>query len=77
MKTMPGIRIKDKMPFEVAMRKFKKAVEKAGTLQEIRNRQEYEKPSIKRKRAKAAAKKRAHRERIQNDPLRNKPKNQR
>ena len=36
------------------MRKFKKKVQEAGIIQEIRERQHYVKPSEQRKRAKAA-----------------------
>lgn len=43
------------------MRRFKKAVEKAGTLNDARKHEFYEKPSAIRKREKAAAKKRAQR----------------
>lgn len=43
------------MPFEVALRKFKKAVEAAGILQDIRKKEYYEKPTAKRKRKKAEA----------------------
>jgi small subunit ribosomal protein S21 len=38
-----------------ALRKFKKKVQEDGILQEVRNREFFEKPSIKRKKAKAAA----------------------
>lgn len=41
------------MPFDVAMRKFKKACERAGIIQEVRRREYYEKPTAKRKRKKA------------------------
>lgn len=44
--------------FESLMRKFKRAVEKDGILQRVRNRERYEKASITRKRMKAAAIKR-------------------
>lgn len=37
-----------------ALRKFKKKVQEDGILQELRNREFFEKPSIKRKKAKAA-----------------------
>jgi small subunit ribosomal protein S21 len=42
--------------FEKAMRKFKKQVANSGLLLEVKDRQHYEKPSIKRNKAKAAAK---------------------
>lgn len=41
------------MPFDLAMRKFKKSVERAGIIQEVRRRQHYEKPCEKRNRKKA------------------------
>ena len=41
-----------------ALRKFKKLVQEDGLLQELRNREYYEKPSIKRKAAKKAARNR-------------------
>lgn len=56
---MPGIQIRDGESFEAAMRRFKKACEKAGILSEVRKREHYEKPSIKRKRKTIAAQKRA------------------
>ena len=41
------------MPFDVAMRKFKKSVERAGIIQEVRRREFFEKPCQKRNRKKA------------------------
>lgn len=41
--------------FNYALRKFKKKVQEDGILQELRQREFFEKPSIKRKKAKAAA----------------------
>jgi len=43
------------MPFDIALRKFRKAVERAGTLQKVREKEFYEKPTAKRKRKKAEA----------------------
>ena len=40
--------------FNGAMRKFKKKVQEAGIIQEIRERKEYVKPSEQRRKAKAA-----------------------
>ncbi len=56
---MPGIQIRDGESFEAAMRRFKKQCEKAGILSEVRKREHYEKPSIKKKRKAVAARKRA------------------
>ena len=55
---MPNVRVKDNEPFEIAMRRFKRACEKAGVLTELRRREFYEKPTQERKRKKAAAVKR-------------------
>ena len=41
-----------------ALLRFKRSVTKAGTLQEARKREHYEKPSVKRKRKSEAARKR-------------------
>jgi small subunit ribosomal protein S21 len=41
-----------------ALRRLKKLVNNEGVLKELRERQYYEKPSLKRKKAKAAARKR-------------------
>ncbi|MBF0508800.1 MAG: 30S ribosomal protein S21 [Deltaproteobacteria bacterium] len=56
---MPGVRIKANEPFENALKRFKKQCEKAGIMSEIRKREHYEKPSIKKKKKALAAKKRA------------------
>jgi small subunit ribosomal protein S21 len=56
---MPEIRIKENESFENALRRFKRQVEKTGILSEVRRREHYEKPSIKRKKKLIAAKKRA------------------
>ena len=55
---MPVIKVRENEPFDVALRRFKRAVTKAGTLQEARKREHYEKPSVKRKRKSEAARKR-------------------
>ena len=56
---MPCVRVKEDEPFEIALKRFKKQCEKAGILSEIRKREHYEKPSVKRKRKALAARKRA------------------
>jgi small subunit ribosomal protein S21 len=58
---MPGVRVKDNEPIESAIRRFKKQCEKAGILSELRKREHYEKPSVKRKKKALAARKRAMR----------------
>ena len=55
---MPSVRVRENEPFDVALRRFKRACEKAGVLTEIRRREYYEKPTAIRKRKAAAAVKR-------------------
>ena len=55
---MPGIKIKENESFENALKRFKKQCEKTGILSEIRKRDHFEKPSLKKKRKALAAKKR-------------------
>lgn len=54
---MPGIVIRDGDSFEAALKRFKKQVEKAGVLAEVRKREAFEKPSVKRKKKDIAARK--------------------
>jgi len=56
---MPDIVVREKEPFEVALRRFKRQCEKAGILSEVRKRQCFEKPSLRRKKKAIAARKRA------------------
>jgi small subunit ribosomal protein S21 len=56
---MPGIAIREGDSFESSLKKFKKQCEKAGILLEVRKREAYEKPSVKRKLKAIAARKRA------------------
>lgn len=55
---MPGIRLRDGEAFEGALRRFKKQCEKAGILSDVRKREHYEKPSVRRKKKAVAARKR-------------------
>ena len=45
---------------EDALRRFKRAVSKNGTIQEVRKREFYEKPSVRRKKKSEAARKRKY-----------------
>ena len=47
---MPIVHVRDEESFENALRRFKRKCEKAGILTELKKRQHYEKPSVKRKR---------------------------
>lgn len=55
---MPGIRVNPDEPFEIALKRFRKQVEKGGVISECRNREAYQKPSIAKKHKEAAARKR-------------------
>jgi len=56
---MPAVIIRDGESFESALRRFKRLCEKTGILSEVKKREHYEKPSVKRKKKMLAAKKRA------------------
>lgn len=56
--SLPGIKIRENDSYEAALRRFKKQVEKAGILSEVRRREFYEKPSVRRKKKSIAARKR-------------------
>ena len=51
-----GITVKDNENINQALRRFKRKVEDAGTLEKLREKEFYEKPTTARKRAKGAAK---------------------
>ena len=55
---MPGVRVRDGEPVEKALRIFKKQVEKAGIIGDLKKKQEYEKPSVRLKKKSVAARKR-------------------
>jgi small subunit ribosomal protein S21 len=50
---MTTIRVKENEPFDVALRRFKRTIEKIGLLTELRAREFYEKPTSERKQAAA------------------------
>jgi small subunit ribosomal protein S21 len=56
---MPVVKLKEGETFESALKRFKKQCEKAGILSEVRKREHYEKPSVKIKKKRMAARKRA------------------
>ena len=57
---MAEIRIKENETLDSALRRFKRQCAKSGVLSEIRKREHYEKPSVKRKKKAEAARKRRH-----------------
>ena len=58
---MAEIRVKDNESLDSALRRFKRSCAKAGVLSEVRKREHYEKPSLKRKKKSEAARKRKFR----------------
>ena len=57
---MAEIRIKDNESLDSALRRFKRQCAKSGVLSEIRKREHYEKPSVRRKKKSEAARKRSY-----------------
>ncbi len=55
---MAGVKVHPNEPFESALKRFKKEVEREGILSELKKRQFYEKPSVRRKKKAMAARKR-------------------
>ncbi|MCD6255112.1 MAG: 30S ribosomal protein S21 [Deltaproteobacteria bacterium] len=55
---MSGVRVEPDEPFEMALKRFKREVEREGILSELKKRQFYEKPSVRRKKKAVAARKR-------------------
>jgi len=54
---LPSVQVREDESFENALRRFKRKCEKAGILTELKKRQHFEKPSIKRKRKAIQARK--------------------
>jgi small subunit ribosomal protein S21 len=52
------VRLGENESIESALRRFKKKIQKAGILSEVKRRERYEKPSLRRKRKSEAARKR-------------------
>ncbi len=55
---MSEVRLGENESIESALRRFKKKILKAGILSEVRRREHYEKPSLRRKRKADAARRR-------------------
>ena len=68
---MPSVKIRQDEPFDVILRRFRRACEKAGVFTESRRREYYEKPTTVRKPAGAAADKREKKRVSRQDPRRN------
>lgn len=64
---MSGITIKEGEPYESFIRRFRRACERAGILREVKRREYYEKPSKKRKRKAAEARRKAYRRALEEE----------
>ncbi len=58
---MAIIKVKENERIDSALRRFRKAVDKSGVMADLRKHEYYEKPSVKKKRKQAAARKRVAR----------------
>jgi small subunit ribosomal protein S21 len=56
---MPYVRVRESDSFENALKRFKKQCEKEGILSEVKKREHYEKPSVKKKEKALTARKKA------------------
>jgi len=61
---MPIVTVEENEPIERVLKRFKKECQKSGIQAELRRREYYEKPSVKRKRKVEAAKRKARRRMI-------------
>ncbi|WP_026485605.1 30S ribosomal protein S21 [Caldanaerobius polysaccharolyticus] len=58
---MPEVRVGENESLDSALRRFKRECAMAGILSEMRKREHYESPSVRRKKKSEAARKRKHR----------------
>lgn len=59
---MPGVRVRPGENVDQAWRFFKKQIEAAGVLTEVKKRQAYDKPSVRLRKKRVAAQKRLQRQ---------------
>ena len=59
-KEMSGIKVREDESIDNVLRRFKRDCARSGVLQEVRKREHYEKPSVKRKKKSEAARKRKY-----------------
>lgn len=56
---MPSVKVRDSESLESALKQFKKQCERDGVLSDVRKKEHYDKPSIKKKKKIVAARKKA------------------
>ena len=54
---MPKVNVKANEPLERALRRFKRKIEREGIIRQVKARKHYEKPSVKKRRKRAEARK--------------------
>ena len=59
---MSEIKIGKNESLDSALRRFKREIQKAGVLAEVRKREHYEKPSVRRKKKSEAARRRKYKD---------------
>ncbi|MHB9144137.1 MAG: 30S ribosomal protein S21 [Symbiobacteriia bacterium] len=59
---MSEVKIGKNETLDSALRRFKKEIQKAGVLAEVRKREHYEKPSVRRKKKSEAARRRKYKD---------------
>ena len=57
---MAEVKVKENESLDSALRRFKRQCQRSGVLAELRKREHYEKPSVKRKKKSEAARKRKY-----------------
>ena len=57
---MAEIRVKENEALDSALRRFKRQCQRSGVLTEVKKREQYDKPSVKRKKKSEAARKRKY-----------------
>ena len=60
-KKVSEVRVKENESLDSALRRFKRQYARSGVMAEVRKREAYEKPSVKRKKKSEAARKRKYR----------------
>ncbi len=57
---MAEVRVKENESLDSALRRFKRQCQRSGVLTEVKKREQYDKPSVKRKKKSEAARKRKY-----------------
>ena len=57
---MAEIRVKENESLDSALRRFKRSIARSGVLSEVKKREQYDKPSVKKKKKSEAARKRKY-----------------